>query len=88
MRKITVTILALALAGCASQREYIADHIRPQRHVVAAPVAKPKPALVVAPVAVPSPTPAPVAAKPLKKPRWYDEFRASGSWIKSKVKGK
>jgi hypothetical protein len=88
MRKITVTVLALALAGCASQREYVADHIRPQRHVVPAPSVKPKPAPVAAPVVAPTPTPSPSPAKPLQKPRWYDEFKASGSWIKSKVKGK
>lgn len=88
MRKAAIVLLTLALAGCASQREYVADHIRPQRHVVPVQAAKPKPAPVVAPAVVPTPTPSPSPAKPLKRPRWYDEFKASGSWVKSKVKGK
>jgi hypothetical protein len=85
MRKAAIVMLAMSLVGCASQREYLADHIRPQRHVVTAPAVKPAPMPSPTPVVVPLPKPAP--AKPLTSPRWYDEFKASGSWIKSKVKG-
>lgn len=86
MRKAVIILLAMSLAGCASQREYLADRIRPQRHVISAPVVKKAP-VIVAPAVVPVPSPAPVVVRPMAKPRWYDEFKASGSWVKSKVKG-
>lgn len=70
MKKLAVTILALALAGCASMPQPMK---RPQQKVVhEASKAKPAPA---SSVAAPVPTPAPIATK-LTKPSWYDRFRS------------
>jgi hypothetical protein len=76
MKKLALVALAFGLSGCAAQREYVADHIRPQRHVVpavkAAAVPAPKPVVVLAP----DPKPVPVTTTKLAEPRWYDRFQA------------
>lgn len=69
MRKITVTILALTLAGCAGHRLPVD---KPQQIVRVAPKTKP------ASVTTAEPAP-PAIATPLKEPGWYDRLRAKFS---------